>query len=262
MKNDFEQRKNNRIAYAKQQAQKNAQLSNDFYVRSSEMAKAIPFGQPILVGHHSEKRDRNYRNRIHNLMGQSVQADKKKTYYEQKAEAIESNTAIFSDDPKALEKLQSKLVQLQDLQDFMKAANKCIRKKDKEGFLKLPNATPALWEQLSTPNQWKQIGFPHYRLANNNQVINATKKRIEQLERIAALKTTELKGKGFTLVQNAEAGRVQFVFDGKPSEEIRTKLKKNGFKWSPLEQAWQRHLNGNGIYAAKQLFNELNATTN
>jgi hypothetical protein len=28
------------------------------------MASGIPFGQPILVGHHSEKRDRNYRERI------------------------------------------------------------------------------------------------------------------------------------------------------------------------------------------------------
>jgi hypothetical protein len=26
-----------------------------------ERLRAIPFGQPILVGHHSEKRDRNYR---------------------------------------------------------------------------------------------------------------------------------------------------------------------------------------------------------
>ena len=30
------------------------------------MADGIPFGQPILVGHHSEQRDRNYRERIRN----------------------------------------------------------------------------------------------------------------------------------------------------------------------------------------------------
>ncbi len=29
-----------------------------------KMAAVIPFGQPILIGHHSEKRDRNYRGRI------------------------------------------------------------------------------------------------------------------------------------------------------------------------------------------------------
>ena len=33
--------------------------------RAREMASIIPLGQPILIGHHSERGDRNYRNRIH-----------------------------------------------------------------------------------------------------------------------------------------------------------------------------------------------------
>lgn len=32
--------------------------------RATTMASAIPFGQPILIGHHSEQRDRRYRQRI------------------------------------------------------------------------------------------------------------------------------------------------------------------------------------------------------
>jgi hypothetical protein len=32
--------------------------------RGHQMAAAIPFGQPILVGHYSERRDRRYRDRI------------------------------------------------------------------------------------------------------------------------------------------------------------------------------------------------------
>ena len=31
---------------------------------AGKRAEGIPFGQPILVGHHSERRDRNYRARI------------------------------------------------------------------------------------------------------------------------------------------------------------------------------------------------------
>lgn len=34
------------------------------YNAASKMAEVIPFGQPILVGHHSERRDRNYRSKI------------------------------------------------------------------------------------------------------------------------------------------------------------------------------------------------------
>ena len=39
-----------------------------------DMASIIPFGQPILVGHHSEKRDRNYRGRIHKKFERSFEA--------------------------------------------------------------------------------------------------------------------------------------------------------------------------------------------
>lgn len=57
------------------------------YRRSHEMMDAIPLGQPILIGHHSEKRDRNYRDRAWNLMGASVAADKKAKHYTNRADA-------------------------------------------------------------------------------------------------------------------------------------------------------------------------------
>src|SRR5262245_17265579 len=43
--------------------------SNAAYGQARLMAAAIPFGQPILVGHHSERRDRSYRARIHDTFG-------------------------------------------------------------------------------------------------------------------------------------------------------------------------------------------------
>lgn len=50
------------------------------------MASIIPFGQPILVGHHSEQRDRNYRDRIHNTFGKAFAEQDKAAYYHSKAE--------------------------------------------------------------------------------------------------------------------------------------------------------------------------------
>lgn len=93
-------------------------------------------GQPILIGHHSEKRDRNYRDKIHNTMGRSVEGGKKADYYAEKAETIKNNDAIFSDDPDALTKLEQKLGSLKENQEFTKAANRCVKKQDKEAFLK------------------------------------------------------------------------------------------------------------------------------
>ena len=40
--------------------------SNNIYNEAKKMASVIPFGQPILIGHHSEKKDRNFRGKIHN----------------------------------------------------------------------------------------------------------------------------------------------------------------------------------------------------
>lgn len=52
---------------------------------------------------------------------------------------------------------------------------------------------------------------------------------------------------------------VQIVFDGKPEPEVRDLLKRNGFRWAPSQGAWQRQLNNNGIYAAKDVLKELAA---
>jgi hypothetical protein len=115
------------------------------------MASAIPMGQPILVGHHSEKRDRNYRQKIHDKMGKSLQEQEKAEHYEQKAETIEGNTAIFSDDPSALDKLRSKLADQEANHAFMKATNKALRKMDKEAFWPSPVLLPSYGRSSSGP---------------------------------------------------------------------------------------------------------------
>lgn len=56
--------------------------------RARDMGEAIPFGQPILVGHHSEGRDRNLRGRIHNTYGKAFALQDKAKHYEQKAARV------------------------------------------------------------------------------------------------------------------------------------------------------------------------------
>lgn len=46
-----------------------AASSESLHGQAQQMASRIPFGQPVLLGHHSEQRDRNFRDRIHNTMG-------------------------------------------------------------------------------------------------------------------------------------------------------------------------------------------------
>lgn len=257
MKHNFEARKQKRIDNAKRQAEKNKQESEALWDIANKMAIAIPFGQPILVGHHSEKRDRNYRAKINNTYDRSIEAQHKAEYYQEKAASISSNQSISSDDPEALEKLRQRLTELQKMQEFMKAANRCIRKNDKGGFLKLPHGTEKIWEEAIKPDRFGGPGFARFELSNNNANISRIKKRMAALEKVAQLTTAEILVKEVRLVQNTEANRVQLFFPGKPSDEIRKQLKGKGFRWSPSEGAWQRHLTPQALYIAKTFLNNL-----
>ncbi|MBT2561327.1 DUF3560 domain-containing protein [Pedobacter sp. ISL-68] len=256
MRHDFEERKQNRIENARNQAAKNKKQSNELYNNANKMAAAIPFGQPILVGHHSEKADRSYRNKIHNTYGKAFEKMDKAGYYEDKAEAIENNTAIFSDDPNALEQLQDKLKELEAMQEFMKSANKCVKKKDKEAFLKLPFATEQLWVEINTPDCFRQIGCPAYRLKNNNANIRRIKERIKGLERLEASEEKEYIINGVRIKENTEANRVQIFFPSRLSKEAYKKVRGHGFVWCRSESAFQRQLNNHAVWLAKNLANQ------
>jgi hypothetical protein len=249
----FESRKERRLDNAHRQGLKNRKLSKSFYERSTSMARCIPMGQPILVGHHSEKRDRRFRRRLWDLMGKSVAANDKAKYYEEKAEAIESNQAIFSDDPDAIDKLKAKTAAAVERQDLMKAGNKIVKSKkltieQKIEQLKAAGHSP----QILQPDFCGRVGYADYELTNNNANIRRMKQRLEQLER-AFINAVE---KGDTeqeypdldlIVRHARTiNRIQLIFSGKPSLEIRNLLKSYGFRWAPSEGAWQRHLNGFG----------------
>ena len=94
--------------------------------QAHKMAGAIPFGQPILVGHHSENRDRRYRECIHKTFSQGLGLMDRAEYYERRSERM--SNGISSDDPAAVQKLKEKLEYLKMSQEKMKAANAVIRK--------------------------------------------------------------------------------------------------------------------------------------
>lgn len=77
---------------AEQRAERYLQFSQNaekrslsLYNESQKMASFIPFGQPILVGHHSEKRDRAFRNKISQKMDNSIMEADKASYFRDRA---------------------------------------------------------------------------------------------------------------------------------------------------------------------------------
>lgn len=168
---------------------------------------------------------------------------------------------IRSDEADAVGKLEKKLAKLEADQELMKAANKAIRMKDTEkGNAKLAELgfTDRQIAELRTPDFAGRIGYQSFYLSNNNANIRRIKKRIEELKAEQESESVEdQEYDGFTLTENKELMRIQFLFDDKPDEQTRSILKSNGFRWSPKNKAWQRMLNRNGRLAAETVIREI-----
>ena len=80
----------------------------------------------------------------------------------------------------------------------------------------------------------------------------------ETIEERAEKENQELLIIGGKVVYNYAIDRLQLLFDEKPSYNIISSLKKNGFRWAPSETAWQRQLTGNAIYSTKYFLKENN----
>ncbi len=230
-----------------------------------EENSGIPFGQPILVGHHSEGKHRRAIARSDMNMRKGIEASKAADDAARRAASVGSG-GISSDDPLAVAKLKEELAVLEKTQERMAAANKIIRKFKGDTETNRLLALEAIGlshgaiGRILTPDYAGRIGYPAYSLSNNSANIRRIKARITHLERTATAETKEtLHNSGVRMVENVEANRLQLFFDGKPPVEVREKLKGAGFRWAPSEGAWQRHLGANAKWAAQSILEGLNA---
>ena len=94
------------------------------------VADNIPLGQPILVGHHSERHARRDQDHIHTGMAKGIEEMNLAKHHTSKAGGLarQLETSIFSDDPDAIEALQAKVASLEAERDAMKAANAAVPK--------------------------------------------------------------------------------------------------------------------------------------
>ena len=176
---------------------------------------------------------------------------------------------VKSNDPEVLDYLREKLAGLEAGHEMMVSANAYYRKnKTLDGFEGIPADTMAWITKPKvypaggrngdgSPLQFHGKPFPTYALSNSNANIKRVKERITKLEAAKAAAPVEEERSGYTYREDTEAMRVQLIFDGKPDDETRELLKRNGFRWSPRNSAWQRQLTANGKYAAHQVMDVL-----
>ena len=159
--------------------------------------------------------------------------DEFKNIYNRIDAIVTGDRIIKSNDVNALDKLKEKLAKAQEEHAAYKAYNAQARK-DKTA--------------------------PHmaYVMSNSNGRIKGIKDRIAHLERLAHQETKEIiieteSSEGIRIVDNVQACRLQIFFNGKPCAEVRTQLKKNGFRWTPSISAWQSYRSDHANRAAREI---------
>jgi hypothetical protein len=140
---------------------------------------------------------------------------------------------IRSDDPNAVEKVKEKVEKLMEEQAEMKRRNAHYRKhKTMKGYPGLDDDAAERWDSdIKKGYSFHQAPHPSYQLTNNNANIKRLKERLQKLQdQQVQGATANIPFEGGRIVDNEEEGRVQILYDEKPDEETRSKLKGRGFK--------------------------------
>ncbi|MHA7900784.1 MAG: hypothetical protein ACX94B_13045 [Henriciella sp.] len=240
----------------------------DYIVGHGQQASAMIVGPAKFPTRSQEKKRRWSDNRYERITAHRAAITKrlKRIAYPHGA----PGEAIRSNNPDAPELLRAKIEKLEARQEFMKRANREVKK-----ALKVPEGEQStfLCEQLGIdeatarkmlePSYMGRVfAFGGYELSNNLANIKRLKQRLDNIEanKERGSKEVEVPVEGVRYVENVEAMRAQLIFDGKPDPETRKILKSNGFRWAPSQGAWQRHLNNNGRRAAERVVQALKAS--
>lgn len=216
-KTDYAERQEEKLENYKKLAEKRHEESNQTFDDAKKMSDVIPFGQPVMPDHHSYKSDISYRSRINKKYRKSFELESKAEHYDNKVKNLENAYAISQDDPEAIKKLKEKIIRLEKERTEIKS-------RDHHG-----------WE-----------------LSNLSQNIRSIKLRIKKLERLDKVQTQSFENNNIKVEVNKDQNRIMIYFPGKPDEEIRTKLKRHGFRWSPRNTAWQSYINQYNLDFAKE----------
>lgn len=261
-RSDFEQRRAGRILRLRTRAGKVNAEGDARLEGARKLASIIPLGQPILVGHHSEKRHRRDQRRINDGYDKGFTLKNEATALESRARSAERNDAISSDDPNAPERMRQKIAELEQNRAVMKQANALIRraKGDKAKAIAALvgiGIAAAIAARVVEPDFAGRVGFADYQFTNTGTEIRRLQQRLATLEMNAAAQAAGEERQIGTVTLRESSNRTQLIFPGKPSDETRKRLKSNGFRWAPSEGAWQRHSSPQARDLAERIAREL-----
>lgn len=168
---------------------------------------------------------------------------------------------IMSGDDNAVERLAEKIASLESYQSVMVSANKIIKKAIRKNGEVDGEALRGIWKgftdekiaELIRPDFMGRTGFPDYATKNNNANIRRLKERLTALTEAKSQEATLMEGQNATLEDCPAENRIRITFPGKPPVEVRSKLKKGGFRWTPSLGVWQAYRNTNTLRLAADI---------
>lgn len=268
--NNYEQKQEERRERLLRAAERAAAASDAAFQRARGAVAGIPLGQPILVGHHSEKRHRAALARQDSGMRRGVELDKLAQRLRGEAFAV-GTAGISSDDPEAVEKLDDKAADLEARRELMKRANKIWKA---AGYatggpaalaaaVEAGELPTALVARAMTYIRFVGVPFPSYALQYIGARIRSAKARATQLQARAEAVTRAAIERGdgegprprtfgegertAAVVENLEDNRVELRFTYRLDTAEYKRVRSYGFLWSPTRKAFVRKFTGQGV---------------
>lgn len=212
-------------------AAKREKKSDAAFDATRKLADSIPLGQPILVGHHSERHARRDAERIHSGMEAGVEHAKMADLHASKAGGIEHalETSIFSDDADAIERLEERIDAMEKDRARFKLVNTLYRKGDAAGLAAIGISLDALARALEGVPSFNRKPHPPYELSNLGSNIRRLRERVVAI-RARNARTAKAEASGGATIEGAEYVRVTFA--EKPERSTIDALRAAGFAWS------------------------------
>lgn len=157
-----------------------------------------------------------------------------------------------------IEVLKKKIADAERNHEFMVKANVVVRKKIPDDqkvkeIMALGTISETTAREILKPDPMGRVGFPAYALSNDTANIHRMKERLIELGKKEATTTSEIAFTGGNIIDNKEMDRVQIIFDQKPPESILSKLRGEGWRWSPSNTAWQRKRTPQALQSAMRI---------
>lgn len=231
-----------------------AAQAQEAWQQGHDLVKDVPMGQPFRPGPAGRPLRRRFE--------QARRLSDKSAQLQQQADAAAwsargAGRAVLGRDAEAVETLEAQLAHYEAKRSNMKAVNKAYRSGgwDAVGALMQNDVmVRALQREMLTMAKERPYTWELQNLGANIRRLRA---RIEELVRKAEEGDKEIPFPGGIYQEDAAEDRIRLTFDDRLPKEDYRRVRAEGFRFSRANDAFQRHLNPAGRYAASKVLEML-----